>query len=445
MLTIRTGPGSTPYCDRLQRRELLRVGALGLGGLSLADVLRLRAEAGTANKPKSVIMILMKGGPSQHETYDLKPDAPQEFRGEFKPTHTNVPGMDLCELLPLQAKIADKLAILRGIRTVRADHALDEVFTGFDGRAKRPAFGALVSKLRRDQATTLPRYVSLCSEGIASAVEKPGYAGLENAPFCPNGAAMDNMGAVANVSRRDRRSSLLRTVDNLRRDIDATGALDSFDAYTAQAIDIISSSRARDAFDLNQEPESVREKYGPDITIRYGSMGTPITIPMTNLLLARRLVEAGIPIVTLTVGAWDQHCVTGPNIFEVLRKQLPVWDHAIHTLVTDLHERGMDKDVLVLAWGEFGRTSQINKYGGREHNPGAGVALLAGGGLQMGQVIGETDSRGSRSTGGTAIGPQNILATAYHVLGIDPATQIADYNKRPVALLDDRKPIEPLL
>jgi hypothetical protein len=438
MLTITGAPQR--LCDGLTRRGFLKAGALAVGGLTLADLLRLQAQtatrAGTAGK--AVIMVYLNGGPSHVDLYDMKPAAPVEYRGEFKPIKTKVPGFDVCELMPLQAKIADKLAIVRNMKFEQQGHTPPELFTGFL-RGNRPSFGSVVSKLRADAGarTPLPPYVYL---GDANYVGAPGFLGKAHEAYIPGDRAA-NLGLARSMTlnRLADRKGLLRSFDGLRRDLDdARGSLGGMDSFTAQAMEMITSNKARDAFDVSKEPNSIRSRYGEG----------------TEFLQARRLVEAGVPVVTLTPrnrkpgkkcnGEWDHH----DHIFRCLRAVVPQLDRSIHALVSDLHDRGLAGDVAVVVWGEMGRTPRVGTQrgttAGRDHWPQAGFALLAGGGLSMGQVVGATDARGERPKG-KAYTPQNVLATVYHVLGIDPETTLPDHQGRPVYLLDDRAKVAELV
>ena len=436
------------FCDSLSRRDFLRIGGLGLGGLSLPELLRLRAEAGS-RRPKSVIMICLPGGPSHLDMYDMKPQAAAEVRGEFSPIATNVPGFDLCHLMPRQATIADKLAVVRNLQFSQPDHQLHEVYTGFPTLARRPALGSIVSRLR--PPGLLPSYISLGLSDhprTAAKAEDPTYAGLGHRPFEPTTQGLSNLepaGEIGSVRLADRQG-LLTALDNLRRAIDTRGNMAGLDRFNAQALEMVSSPRVREAFDLEREPAEVRELYGPDVRFEHNYQFGH-TWHGSKVLLARRLVEAGVPVVTLAMGGWDHHGnlngVRG-TIFQRFSEQLPAYDQSIHALVTDLHQRGLDRDVAVVVWGEFGRTPRVNKNGGRDHWPPAGFALFAGGGFRTGQTIGRTDANGQRPEG-KPYGPQNVLATLYGVLGIDPAATIADYNGRPMHLLDDRQPITELL
>ncbi len=439
------------YCDRVSRRDFLRVGALGLGGLTLADVLRLRGQGGEGQPtPRAVIMVCLAGGPSHLDMYDLKPDAPAEFRGEFRPIRSNVPGFDLCEHLPLQARIADKLALVRTVQFVEPmQHELEEVYTGFPKAARRPSFGSVISRFR-GAAGNLPSYVSLDYGTTTAAYESPQYLGAAHRPLQLAGnAGVHNLSLPHGMTtgRLGDRRSLLQAFDNYRREIDTHRESQDMDAYTARALEILTSSRARQAFDLHREPDRVRARYGARDD-KYIYIGTRADTPWEGekFLLARRLVEAGVPVVTLRAGVWDHHgnvvSSQGGTIWKSLRSVLPLLDRSIHALVTDLHDRGLDKEVLVLVWGEFGRTPKISQNG-RDHWPQTGFALFAGA-VQTGQVIGQTDSRGEQPRN-RGVGAQNILGTIYHTLGIDPTQKLLDFTGRPVPLLDDGEPIRELV
>jgi hypothetical protein len=416
----------TKLCDGITRRELLRVGGLAFAGLTLADVLRLRAAAPGAGRGKSVIMIWLRGGPSHIDSYDMKPAAPAEVRGEFKPLPTAVPGIQVCEHLPRHAQIMDKLAILRGIRSNDlGDHTPHYIVTGFPDRGTRPAFGSVVSYLR-PRSDGLPPYVSLMYRPDGTH-ENPTYTGPAHRPFVPKAEGLANLRLAKGISRerlRDRRE-LLRTFDTMRREADYNEAMAGMDAYTRQALEMITSPRVRDTFDVSQEPPAAHARYGKFCE---------------HFLLARRLVEAGVSVVTLKVGDWDTH----EKNFVDMKAQLPQLDQGFHALVTDLYDRGLDKDVAVIMWGEFGRAPRISRGDGRDHWPEAGAAVLAGGGFKVGQVIGETDAHGGQAKG-TPYTPSNVLVNLYRHLGIDPATTIPDHNKRPMHVLDDREPVRELL
>jgi uncharacterized protein (DUF1501 family) len=437
-------------CSRhtgLSRRAFFQIGALGLGGLTLADLLRLPAHgAGHADTGKSIVMVYLPGGPSHIDMYDMKPDAPVEIRGEFRPIRTNVPGIDICELMPLQARIADKFALVRGI-TLPGGHDSRELTTGFRAGVYRPAVGSVVSRLRPTQGAGLPPYITLIEESNLPFGQDPAYLGPAHAPLAIRGPGLANL-ALARGMTLDRlgdRTDLLRRFDGLNRELDARRDLDPF---TARALEMVTSTRARDAFDLQREPQRLRDLYGRSASSQ-------------AFLLARRLVEAGVRMVTLCGGwdnggeagsasnlsNWDTHDANFPR----LRVQLPHLDRALFALLPDLHQRGLERDVVVVVCGEMGRAPRVGVPNpgsnatstGRDHWP-TGFILLAGGGLGMGQVVGATDRRGERAIT-CRYTPQNLLATLYHVLGIDTTQTFLDHLGRPQYLLDDRDPITELL
>ena len=447
-----------PSSSHLSRRELLRVGALGLSGLMLADLLRHEATAtdtehptaGTkAKRPKSVIYVVLNGGPSHIDMWDLKPQAPAEYRGPFSPIATKLPGVQICEHMPRQAALLDRAALVRGIRSVENDHYLSEVYTGLPRSAgKRPAFGSIVSRLAPTQIA-MPSYVSLSEASDLFDYEKPHYAGAGHAPFRPFKESLSDLAPVKNLEQLENRKALLAAFDNLHRELDRRDAssFGGLDRFQAQALEMIASPKVREAFDLTNESPETLARYGhkagkyPHQTAKqymYDWNGKPF-------LMARRLVEAGVRVVTLHAGDWDHHSSADGDIFFALKCLMPLIDMSITALVTDLHERGLSDDVLVVVLGEFGRTPKISPLGpGREHWADAGCALFFGGGLTMGQVIGETDSRAERSINGQ-ISFQNIMSTIYHVLGIDLDIKLPDFNGRPQYLLDDRQTIRELL
>lgn len=430
------------------RRDFLRVGGLGLGGLTLPDLLRLKAGQPRAERTreKAVIFVYLFGGPSHIDTYDMKPDAPVEYRGEFKPIRTNVPGFDICELMPMQARIADKLALVRNLTFNPNFHDPVELFSGFRkpteaGRAARPDMGSVISWLRKGERRNMPPYIALDKTAGDEFRNGPAYLGIAHKAFVAEGK-LEGLALRRNVTldRLDDRTRLMREFDHLRREADnASADIVGADHYTNLALNMILNPRVREAFDVNLEPLRTRERYGTDEALR--------------LLQARRLVEAGVPVVTLTFGKDLRECTVGmiargwdthAGNFTCLRTLLPKLDRAIHALITDLHDRGLAEDVVVYIGGEMGRTPKVgqstgngSKPDGRDHWPRAGFGLFAGGGLQTGQVIGRTDKYGSASVG-QPYTPQNTLATIYHVLGIDPTSTIPDHTGRPMYLLDNR-------
>src|SRR5262245_61186071 len=377
--------------------------------------------------------------------WDLKPNAPAEYRGPFRPIATRLNGVQICEHMPLQAAMMDKLTLLRGIRSVENDHFLSEVYSGLPRVAgQRPAFGSVVSRLAGN-ASALPTYVSLDRPTTDQfEFEKPYYAGAGHAPFRPFGSAVEDLRPVKSFEQLQDRKQLLAAFDAMRRDLDNSGALTGLDRFQAKALDMVTSPRVRDAFDVSKEPNKVLASYGQG---KYPHQTAKDILYDWNgkaFLLARRLVEAGVRVVTLRAAEWDHHSAARGDIFAALRRLLPLLDRSLFALVSDLKARGLERDVLVVVLGEFGRTPKIVRPGpGREHWAEAGCAVLFGGGLKMGQVVGETDSRAERARSGS-ISFQNIVGTIYHVLGIDATAQLADFNGRPQSLLDDREPIREL-
>ena len=441
MLNLFSGCGS--------RRAFLQVGALGLGGFTLADLLAAQAHgsSGSETTGKSVIMIYLPGGPSHIDMFDMKPNAPVEIRGEFRPIRSNVPGMEMCELLPRLSHIADKFAVIRGFQTL-GSHDGTELTTGFQPRMHRPAFGSVVSRLQGDARRDLPPYVTLVDETTLPFGQDPAYLGPAHKPFAIQGPGMANLTLAPgmNLDRLADRSDLRRQFDTLSRDVDYRREMAGMDAFTARALEIVTSSKTRDAFDVRREPLAVREMYGTN----------PAS---THFLRARRLVEAGVKVVTLCGGwvvngqspsnlsNWDTH----DDNFPRLREQLPHLDRALSALVTDLHQRGLDKDVTVVACGEMGRAPRVGvpnpgsnaTASGRDHWP-TGFCWIAGGGLNMGKIVGATDPRGDRPVG-RPITTQHLLATLYRVLGISLDTTLVDHAGRPQFLLDTPSSIEEIL
>jgi hypothetical protein len=416
------------FCDGVTRRGFLKIGAFG-AGLTLADMLRFRAQASAggaaSSSNKAAIMIYLPGGPSHMDMYDLKPDAPKEFRGEFKPIATNVPGVQICELFPLQARMWDKLAVIRSIVSVD-EHSDSLVMTGYSDNANRtthhPSVGAVISKLR-GSSSDIPPFVSL--RGMSRGTE-PGYLGIAHRPFTPSGQGFENLRLARGVdlNRLEDRKSLLSSLDDVRRDVDASGTMKGLDSFDTRAFDMVSSGNVRKALDLTKEEPRTRDRYKG----------------VEPFLTARRLVEAGVGCVTLAIHGWDTH---GAN-FTTLRRNLPDVDRGIANLVQDLHDRGMDKDVVTVMWGEFGRTPKINGGAGRDHWAPVMSALVAGGGLKMGQAIGSSSARGEYPRDRRVTVPQ-VLSTIYHALGIDPSRTFTNGSGRPMYILDDRQTISELL
>ena len=440
MLTIASGPPS--------RRQFLRAGGLGVAGVTLPALLRNDARADSAARPKSVIYVVLSGGPSHIDTWDPKPDAPAEFRGPFGTIPTRLPGVRLCELFPLQASILDKAAILNGVRSVENDHYLSEVYTGLPRSAgNRPAFGSVASRLLGTSAH-LPAYVSVheVQANDRFDYERPYYAGSQHAPFRPFGDALNDLRPVRSRDALNDRRAILAGLDRMRREIDAAGQAAALDRFQARALELVTSPQAREAFDLSKEPRRNVDRYGRGKFTHQTVKSIVYDWDVKPFILARRLVEAGVRVVTVQVGSWDHHSGAESDIFLSYRHCLPALDRSVWALVTDLEERGLLDDTLVVVLGEFGRTPKVTYPGpGREHWADAGSAIVFGGGMRVGQVVGRTDARAERSVSGTMTF-QNVVGTIYHVLGIDPVTAaLPDFSGRPTYLLDQGRPIGELL
>jgi hypothetical protein len=448
----------------VSRRSFLEAGSLLLGGLTLSDVLKSRAQAeaiGEVPRDTSVILIWLQGGPSHMETYDMKPDAPVEYRGELGPISSVVPGMDVCELLPLHAKVADKFNIIRSISHGFANHAggAGRFLSGYnplrplDPLAQFPCLGPVVSKMlegRRDPA--MPRYVGNQANVYGGGAAHIGAAYL---PFVvgadPNSPSfkVNNLSLAPNMQKRlDDRRTLLTAFDGIERDLDQSGVMDTIDKYNKEAVELLTSDRARQAFDISLESPHVRDKYGRH---KWGQ----------RALLARRLVEAGTSFVTMQmqspgipggIGNWDIHAVNG-HLYDDAHARLPAFDRAISALIDDIYQRGLDKKVMVIVSGEFGRTPRVNPQKGtssgviqpgRDHYPAAMSVLVSGGGMQTGQVIGSTTAKGERPKD-RPLDPNDLLANVYQHLGIDYRQMTVDTSGRPVPLIPHGEPIRELL
>jgi hypothetical protein len=424
---------------------MLRVGSIALGGVTLADLFRRQAVAiptAPSLTDTAVIQLFLGGGPSQLDTFDLKPDAPADIRGEFHEISTAVPGIRISEHLPRLAAVMDKFTVVRSVTHDNPSHLPSShlVQTGYvapnaiSGRNVNPSTGSLVARVRGAVTDGLPTYVSVPKpQAFAGA----GYLGAAFNPFTTDVEPNSDEFAVRDLRiphgvtplRVEHRRNLLQDLDKLRREMDVSGQVAGMDAFYQQAMDLITSPRAIRAFDIRQETVEVRERYGRT------SMGQ-------NLLLARRLVEAGVSYVScLSGGGWDTHV---DNFGEQKNLLLPRLDRALSALINDLYERGLHKRVLVNVMGEFGRTPKINKDAGRDHWPGAYCALMIGGGLKMGQMIGATDQHGAYPTS-KPYSPCDVLATIYRVLGIDYRAEFHDHAGRPIKVLTDGNPIAELL
>jgi hypothetical protein len=448
----------------VSRRSFLQTGALGLGGLSLADVMRMRANAGGigADPDTSVIFIWMPGGPPHMEMYDMKPDAPVDYRGEFKPIKTNVPGIDVCELMPLHAKVADKFTLVRSISHDFADHGggHKRFMTGrvpatpVDTVNDAPAVGSIVAKCREHINRGVPNYISGADagrDGVDVFAMGAAYLGPSYVPFSLPGDPSNPSFQVRNLElssamegRLEDRATLLTGLDKLRRDADRTGAMAAMDTFNQKAFDLLTNEAARKAFDLTQEPEKLRDRYGRH---PWGQ----------RALMARRLVEAGSSFVTMLMENpvkpgeeypfgvlynWDSHAVNG-HLFNDARFRLPIYDQAVTALIEDIYNRGLDKKVMVIVTGEFGRTPRVSTQigtqtkvmqPGRDHWPSAMSLLCFGGGMQTGQIVGSTTAKGETPRD-RPLTPNDLWASVYHHLGIDPRQTFPDRSGRPMHIL----------
>ena len=438
MLKIFNTPqGSRRFCDGVSRRNFIKIGALGMGGLALPQLLQAESSAGIRKSHKAVIMIYLPGGPPHQDTFDLKLDAPSEIRGEFRPISTNLPGLQICEHLPRIATICDKLAVIRSMSDAVDDHS---DFMCMTGRRKNnqppggwPTFGAVTSKILGATDASVPPFVGLepRMQHRPYNAATPGFLGVGHNSFRPAGEGKADM--VLNGVTLDRladRKHLLENFDKFRRDVDSSGLMDGMDSFNQQAFGVLTSSKLLEALDVQREDKRIIEAYGKGDHKVHGDAA-----PMMNeqFLVARRLVEAGARAVTVAYGFWDYH----GNNFKNAREDLPLLDQGLTALIQDLHQRGLQNDVSVIVWGEFGRSPTINKDGGRDHWPRVSSALLAGGGMKVGQVIGATDRLGGEpSERPVTFG--EVFATLYHNLGIDVnKTTVPDLSGRPNFLVPD--------
>ncbi len=466
-----------PCRGPVSRRSFLEVGALSAVGLGLSDFLRLKALASTPataapNRDAAVIFVWLPGGPSQLDTYDMKPDAPVEIRGDFRPIRTVVPGMDICELFSRQARVADRFTLVRSVCHEFADHggAHKRFMTGripatpteFVNDA--PAVTAIVSNaLETRQRNGIPACIAGVDAG-RSGVDVfslgSSYLGSSHTPFMvvgdpsASGFKVENLGLTPDMATRlEDRVHLLSGMDRLRRDLDGSGLMTSMDRFSQRAVSMLTSSEVRNAFDLQQESQTTRDRYGWNA---YGQRG----------LMARRLVEAGCPFVTMVwenpfpdrpipAGCtynWDSHAVNC-HIFEDSKWRFPAYDQAVASLIEDIYDRGLDKRVLLVVTGEFGRTPRLERtkgsqtgllQPGRDHWPQAMSFLVAGGGMRTGQIVGATNARAEHPVE-RILSPNDLWATVYRHLGIDASESILDLAGRPMPILPFGKPIEELL
>jgi hypothetical protein len=425
------------YCDGISRRDFLRVGAIGATGLSLASYLRL-AEAGQVGggKATSAIFVNLGGGPSHMDTFDLKPDAPKEYRGEFNPIATNVPGIEICEHLPKLARCADKYTILRGVSHTQAAHDLGTKYMNTGNRPipslEFPGIGSVVTK-EKPGAPDLPPFVA-----IPNTPQVPGYLGVEFSPFSTNTTPRAgqpftvrgiSLGRGLTIEEIEKRHRLLNDVDATFRGFEKNSDLvNGLDRFSQRAYDIISSPRSREAFDISKESPEIAKLFDETPTAQ-------------SCLLATRLVASGVRFVTVAIGGWDTH----QQNFQRLKTQLlPQLDNAVSGIFNALYQKGLLETTAVFVTGEFGRTPKINPNAGRDHYPRAMFCLMGGGGMKGGQVIGASDANAMGPASGDGISPDNVAASFYHALGIDPAKEYRSNTGRPIAIARYGTPIKEL-
>lgn len=458
------------HCDGVSRREFIVAGALTIGGLTLPDLLRAEASAGIRSSNKAVINIHLDGGPPQMDMIDLKPYAPAEIRGEFQPISTVVPGLQISELLPKLAGIADRFAFIRSLIGAAGRHDAFQCQSGFDAKdlaslGGRPAMGCVVNKLLGSAEDTAPAFVDMMQgRPLVRNSARAGFLGPAYKAFRPdishlferqleagmvkelaakgaNHRTSLSLNTELDASRVSDRASLLTQLDRIRREADRSGMMDAMDRFNQQAANILLSGRFAEAMDLSKEDPQVLARYtSPTPSVeRFTTADDEFS--MRKLLIARRLVEAGVRCVSVTFSDFDTHS----SNFKRMRHMLPILDNGLEALMTDLEERGLIDDVTIVAWGEFGRTPKINSKSGRDHWPRVAMALLAGGGMRTGQVIGSTD-RVAGSATSRPVHYKDVFATLYRNLGIDAKrTTIVDPTGRPQYLLDEGEVIHELV
>jgi hypothetical protein len=430
MLTLE---GRSPkFCDHVSRRGFMQIGAAGFAGLTLADVLRADSVSGATRRPKSLISICLPGGPTHLDTFDLKPEAPVEVRGELRPIPTVVPGFEICELMPMLAGIADKFAVIRSISDFSNEHSTRQADSGWpEANLKalggRPGMGAVATKMLGPIGDC--PVTSVTMGGHTS----PGFLGQSFKDFGTDNAGRSNMKLSMKEDRLHDRKRLLAELDGFRRTADGSGAMVAMDRFTQEAIEVVTSPRFSEALEIEREPASSAE--------RYGLSGSSQRRNTERFLTARRLVEAGVRVVSFTFGGWDTHA----NNFTSMRNQLPTLDRGLSALIYDLEERNLLQDTMIIMSGEFGRTPRINMTAGRDHWPGAGFVFVAGGGFKTGQFIGTTDRIGAKPID-RPIHLQQVYAAVARKLGIDLETQqLRDPVGRPQYLFEHREVINELI
>ena len=434
MLNVSFGR-SRRNCEGTSRRNFLRVGSLGLGGLTLAQLLEARTAAAAerrASRETSVVWLWLNGGPTHIETFDPKMTAPVEFRSVTGEVKTAVPGVTLGGHFGGLAKLADKMAFVRSFSHGDNSHnrAAFSVMTGHRHTEKRPSLGSITARVRgaNHHDSGMPTYVQMGRVGFnedAPRIPGPAWLGRSYGPFYPEGEARENMQLTAAVSRLDDRRVLLRDLDQLRRDSDANGFITGLDGFNQQALNLI-LGKAPQAFDLSKEDPRVVARYGDDLG--------------ASLLTARRLCEAGCGFVTVSLQGWDMHS----NVKRGMDRRGPQVDRAVSAFVEDIYQRGLDENILLVVTGEFGRTPRINKNGGRDHWSALSTLALSGGGLRVGKTVGQSSDK-AEVPHSNRISPQDLMATVFHVLGIPRETSFDDPNGRPITMLGDGEPIGDLV
>jgi hypothetical protein len=422
-------------CNGASRRDFLKVGALGMGGLMLPDLLRARARASASGQPTrntSVVWLWLGGGPTHVETFDPKMSAPSEFRSVVGEVQTNVAGLTLGGVFPRMARVADKMAFVRSFAHNNSGHGggTHWVMTGYNfppadnGQGQiKPGLGAILSRHRgaNNPRTGLPNYVRM--GGILG--DGPSWLGSAYGPFDSAGNARNNMNLQVNLERLRDRRTLLDSFDSINRDVDRTGLMQGLDSFETQAFDLL-VSRAREVFDVSREEPRIQDMYGR------GRLGE-------QMLLARRLCEAGVGFVTLHFGGWDMH----GQIKQGMERLGPQVDQAVAAFVNDVQQRGLSDDILLVITGEFGRTPRINGGAGRDHWAPLSTLALAGGGLRMGQAVGESSSK-AETPRTRPITPQDLMATVFHVLGLPRDLHYNDPSGRPTPMIDGGRVIAEL-
>ncbi len=469
MLTI--AGSESRFCDGFSRRSCLRIGGLGLGGLALPEILRAESQSGNKNPAKGIIMLLLPGGPSHLDLFDLKPDAPPEIRGEFQPITTNVPGIDICELMPRLAAMTDKVTLIRSLVGARDDHNTHWCSTGWESHPPMPSsaivpgyppgdwpsLGAVLSKQFGPRVPGIPPCIDLSPIDpdarfiLRTPPAQPGYLGAAHAGFEVEGVDRRNITLNgASLRRLADRHALLSSFDQFRRQVDRSGVMDGLEEFHRQALEVLTSPRLTEALDLSREDPAVRQRYGLDRSYPNERSGKTL---LDQFLLARRVIEAGARCVTLVFSRWpfgrmlsgDYNWDWHKDLFAEARGTLPLFDLGVSALIQDLEQRGLLEDIAVVAWGEFGRTPKINQNAGRDHWPKVGTALVAGGGMRCGQVLGSTTRWGEEPLT-RPIHFRDVFATLYQRLGIDVATtQFTDLAGRPQYLVGDHRPLPELI